>query len=114
MFVVSVMPCVAKKFERTREQMPDDVDSVITTRERQMNFFISNKLLCFLDYFMNHRRVSENRISDYVNTFVRHIFIAVPFQPLFVDPLLLVSSCPNFDTTLFCGNKIKPHQILIL
>ena len=33
MFVVSVMPCVAKKFERTREQMPDDVDSVITTRE---------------------------------------------------------------------------------
>ena len=33
MFVVSVMPCVAKKFERTREQMPDDVDAVITTRE---------------------------------------------------------------------------------
>jgi len=33
MFVVSVMPCVAKKFERTREEMPDDVDSVITTRE---------------------------------------------------------------------------------
>ncbi len=32
-FVVSVMPCVAKKFESTREQMPDDVDSVITTRE---------------------------------------------------------------------------------
>jgi NADP-reducing hydrogenase subunit HndD len=33
MFVVSVMPCVAKKFEKTREQMPDDVDAVITTRE---------------------------------------------------------------------------------
>ena len=33
MFVVSVMPCVAKKFERTREQMPNDVDCVITTRE---------------------------------------------------------------------------------
>ena len=33
MFVVSVMPCVAKKFERTREEMPDDVDAVITTRE---------------------------------------------------------------------------------
>ena len=33
MFVVSVMPCIAKKFERTREQMPDDVDAVITTRE---------------------------------------------------------------------------------
>jgi len=33
MYVVSVMPCVAKKFEKTREQMPDDVDSVITTRE---------------------------------------------------------------------------------
>ena len=33
MYVVSVMPCVAKKFERTREQMPDDVDAVITTRE---------------------------------------------------------------------------------
>lgn len=33
MFVVSVMPCVAKKFERTREQMSNDVDCVITTRE---------------------------------------------------------------------------------
>lgn len=37
MFVVSVMPCVAKKFERTREEMKvdglDDVDCVITTRE---------------------------------------------------------------------------------
>jgi len=36
-FVVSVMPCVAKKFERTREDMKgtgyDDVDAVITTRE---------------------------------------------------------------------------------
>lgn len=36
-FVVSVMPCVAKKFERQREEMKDnglyDVDSVLTTRE---------------------------------------------------------------------------------
>ncbi|MDO5557384.1 MAG: NADH-dependent [FeFe] hydrogenase, group A6 [Clostridia bacterium] len=36
-FVVSVMPCVAKKYERTREDMQgagyDDVDCVITTRE---------------------------------------------------------------------------------
>ncbi len=37
-FVVSVMPCIAKKFERTRDDMQgvagyDDVDSVITTRE---------------------------------------------------------------------------------
>lgn len=36
-FVVSVMPCVAKKFERTRDNMKstgyDDVDAVITTRE---------------------------------------------------------------------------------
>jgi len=37
MFVVSVMPCVAKKFERSREEMQNDgldnVDAVITTRE---------------------------------------------------------------------------------
>lgn len=38
MYVVSVMPCVAKKFERTRDDMQgveglDDVDAVITTRE---------------------------------------------------------------------------------
>lgn len=37
MFVVSVMPCVAKKFERTREELQNDnlynVDAVITTRE---------------------------------------------------------------------------------
>ena len=37
MFVVSVMPCTAKKFERTREEMKNDgldnVDAVITTRE---------------------------------------------------------------------------------
>ena len=33
MYVVSVMPCVAKKFEKTREEMIDDVDAVITTRE---------------------------------------------------------------------------------
>ena len=36
-YVVSVMPCVAKKFERTREGMQSDgfydVDCVITTRE---------------------------------------------------------------------------------
>ncbi len=37
-FVVSVMPCIAKKFERTRENMQgvdglNDVDAVITTRE---------------------------------------------------------------------------------
>ncbi len=36
-YVVSVMPCVAKKYERTREGMQstgyDDVDAVITTRE---------------------------------------------------------------------------------
>ena len=32
-FVVSVMPCVGKKFERQREEMIDDVDAVITTRE---------------------------------------------------------------------------------
>lgn len=36
-FVVSVMPCIAKKFERTRNDMAgsgfDDVDAVITTRE---------------------------------------------------------------------------------
>ena len=37
MFVVSVMPCVAKKFERQRNEMKnnefDNVDAVITTRE---------------------------------------------------------------------------------
>ena len=37
MYVVSVMPCVAKKFERAREEMKnnklDNVDAVITTRE---------------------------------------------------------------------------------
>ena len=36
-YTVSVMPCVAKKFERSREEMKhnglDDVDNVITTRE---------------------------------------------------------------------------------
>ena len=37
MFVVSVMPCIAKKFERSRDEMKNDelfnVDAVITTRE---------------------------------------------------------------------------------
>ena len=32
-FVVSIMPCPAKKFERQRKQMPNDVDAVLTTRE---------------------------------------------------------------------------------
>jgi len=32
-FVVSVMPCIAKKYERQREEMIEDVDAVITTRE---------------------------------------------------------------------------------
>lgn len=32
-YVVSVMPCTAKKFEITREEMINDVDAVITTRE---------------------------------------------------------------------------------
>jgi len=33
MFVVSIMPCIAKKYEADREEMKDDVDMVITTRE---------------------------------------------------------------------------------
>ena len=33
LFVVSIMPCTAKKYERQRKQMPDDVDAVLTTRE---------------------------------------------------------------------------------
>ena len=33
MVVVSVMPCVAKKSERAREEFGDDVDVVLTTRE---------------------------------------------------------------------------------
>ena len=33
LFVVSVMPCTAKKCENKRSQMPDDVDAVLTTRE---------------------------------------------------------------------------------
>lgn len=33
MFVVSVMPCIAKKYERQKEEMKQDVDAVITTRE---------------------------------------------------------------------------------
>ena len=33
LFVVSIMPCTAKKYERARSQMPDDVDAVLTTRE---------------------------------------------------------------------------------
>ena len=32
-FVVSVMPCTAKKYEAQRKQMPNDVDAVLTTRE---------------------------------------------------------------------------------
>ena len=32
-FVVSIMPCTAKKYERARSQMPEDVDAVLTTRE---------------------------------------------------------------------------------
>ncbi len=32
-FVVSVIPCTAKKYEAQREQMPDDVDVALTTRE---------------------------------------------------------------------------------
>ena len=32
-FVVSIMPCTAKKYERARSQMPNDVDAVLTTRE---------------------------------------------------------------------------------
>ena len=33
MFVVSVMPCIAKKYEIQREELKQDVDAVITTRE---------------------------------------------------------------------------------
>lgn len=33
MFVVSVMPCIAKKYERQRNEMNSEVDAAITTRE---------------------------------------------------------------------------------
>lgn len=32
-FNVSIMPCVAKKYERSRQEMINDVDAVLTTRE---------------------------------------------------------------------------------
>ncbi len=32
-FVVSIMPCTAKKYEISRKEMPEDVDAVLTTRE---------------------------------------------------------------------------------
>ena len=32
-FVVSIIPCTAKKYERQRKEMPNDVDAVLTTRE---------------------------------------------------------------------------------
>lgn len=32
-FVVSIMPCTAKKYERQRPEMAEDVDAVLTTRE---------------------------------------------------------------------------------
>ena len=32
-FNVSIMPCTAKKYERQRDQMPNDIDAVLTTRE---------------------------------------------------------------------------------
>jgi len=32
-FVVSIMPCTAKKYEAQRKEMPNDVDAVLTTRE---------------------------------------------------------------------------------
>lgn len=32
-FMVSIMPCTAKKYEITREEMKNDVDAVLTTRE---------------------------------------------------------------------------------
>ncbi|QUI22835.1 iron hydrogenase small subunit [Vallitalea pronyensis] len=32
-YVVSIMPCTAKKYEITRPEMKDDVDAVLTTRE---------------------------------------------------------------------------------
>ena len=32
-FVVSIMPCTAKKYEASRKEMPNDVDAVLTTRE---------------------------------------------------------------------------------
>ena len=32
-FVVSIMPCVAKKYEAQRKEMVEDVDAVLTTRE---------------------------------------------------------------------------------
>ncbi len=32
-FVVSIMPCTAKKYERSRPEMANDVDAVLTTRE---------------------------------------------------------------------------------
>ncbi len=33
MYVVSIMPCTAKKYEITRDEMINDVDAVLTTRE---------------------------------------------------------------------------------
>ena len=33
LYVVSVIPCTAKKYECTREEMKDDVDAALTTRE---------------------------------------------------------------------------------
>ena len=62
-YVVSVMPCIAKKYERQREEMKvnglDDVDAVITTRELARMIKQAN-----IDFSMLEDEVFDNPMGE--------------------------------------------------
>ncbi len=112
-YVVSIMPCTAKKYECTREEMIQDVDAVLTTRELARMIkdygidFVNLKeekfddLLGFssgaADIFANTGGVMEAAVRTVYEIITGR---EIPFEDLHIQPIMGLESIKEGSLTI--------------
>lgn len=122
-YVVSVMPCTAKKYEITREEMNDDVDAVLTTRELAKLIKGAGIDFCNLSEceFDNPLGISSGAADIFGTTggvmeaAIRTVYEIVtgnelPFEELHIEPLMGLEGIKTVD--LYIEKTIPEWSIL--
>ncbi len=122
-YVVSVMPCTAKKYEITREEMNDDVDAVLTTRELAKLIKGAGIDFCNLSEceFDNPLGISSGAADIFGTTggvmeaAIRTVYEIVtgnelPFEELHIEPLIGLEGIKTVD--LYIEKTIPEWSIL--
>lgn len=112
-FVVSIMPCTAKKYEITRKEMINDVDAVLTTRElaRMIKDFGIDFVSLPEQKFDNFFGISTGAADIFANTggvmeaAVRTVYEIitgkeVPFEDLHITPIVGLESIKEGSLTI--------------